>query len=115
MIAIIFEVEPHADKKQHYLDVAADLKPLLETIDGFISVERFQSITNESKMLSLSFFRDEEALNQWRRLEKHRDAQTFGRSSAFKNYRLRVASVMRDYGMNDREQAPTDSRELHDT
>lgn len=114
MIAVIFEVIPHADKKQAYLDMAAEMRPLVEEIDGFLSVERFQSLTNPEKLLSVSFFRDEEALNEWRRLTQHRKAQAVGRRSFFKDYRLRVAHVLRDYGMEDRAEAPADSRELHD-
>lgn len=114
MIAIIFEVEPFPEQKQNYLDIAASLKPLLEEIDGFISVERFQSLTNEGKILSLSLFRDEKAVENWRQLEKHRGAQSKGRSSVFKDYRIRVAGVIRDYGMFDRAQAPDDSRVTHD-
>ncbi|QDG78682.1 antibiotic biosynthesis monooxygenase [Labrenzia sp. PHM005] len=114
MIAVIFEVSPHEDKKQNYLDVAAEMRPLVEEIDGFLSVERFQSLTNPEKLLSLSFFRDETALNEWRQLTQHRKAQAAGRNSYFKDYRLRVCTVLRDYGMEDREQAPADSRALHD-
>jgi len=114
MIAVIFEVLPHAEKKQQYLDIAADLKPILEKIDGFISVERFQSLSNQNKILSLSFFRDEEAVHQWRTRQKHRQAQSAGRDGVFENYRLRVATVIRDYGMFDRDQAPTDSAHIHD-
>ncbi|WP_305984157.1 antibiotic biosynthesis monooxygenase [Roseibium sp. MMSF_3544] len=113
MIAVIFEVIPHADKKQNYLDIAAEMRPLVEEIDGFLSVERFQSLTNPEKLLSLSFFRDEEALNNWRRLTAHRKAQKAGRATIFKDYRLRVAHVLRDYGMEDRDQAPADSREVN--
>ena len=113
MIAIIFEVEPHPEHKQAYLDLAASLRPLLEQIDGFISVERFQSLTNEGKILSLSVFRDEEALDEWRKLHAHRHAQSKGRFEYFKDYRLRVAGVIRDYGMFDRKQAPADSLAAH--
>lgn len=113
MIAIIFEVEPVAEHRDAYLDIAAKLKPELERIDGFISVERFQSITNPGKMLSLSFFRDEAAVKAWRNLESHRRAQEAGRGSLFANYRLRVASILRDYGMNERAEAPGDSVALH--
>lgn len=113
MIAVIFEVEPHRGHKQEYLDLAASLRPLLEQIDGFISVERFQSLTNENKILSLSVFRDEDALAGWRRLHAHRNAQTKGRFEYFRNYRLRVAGVIRDYGMFDRAQAPADSVSAH--
>lgn len=113
MIAVIFEVIPHADKKQNYLDTAAEIRPLLEEIDGFVSVERFQSLSDPEKLLSVSFFRDEEALNEWRRLTAHRKAQQIGRTSYFKGYRLRVAHVLRDYGMDDREAAPSDSLAVH--
>ncbi|MEX3008582.1 antibiotic biosynthesis monooxygenase [Hoeflea sp. TYP-13] len=113
MIAVIFEVEPHPEKRGQYLDIAAALRPELEKIDGFVSVERFQSLTNENRILSLSFFRDDEAIKNWRNLETHRAAQDKGRSELFKNYRLRIAGVMRDYGMIDRDQAPSDSRKIH--
>ena len=114
MIGIIFEVEPHPDKASAYFDMAADLKPVLETMDGFISVERFESLMQPGKYLSLSFWRDEEAVAQWRNVEKHRGAQNAGRSAIFEDYRLRVAHVLRDYGMSDREQAPEDSLAAHD-
>jgi heme-degrading monooxygenase HmoA len=113
MIAIIFEVLPAPGRKQEYLDLAASLKPELERQDGFISIERFSSLTNEGKILSLSFWRDEEAVKRWRRFEDHRQAQARGRGGVFADYRLRVASVLRDYGMNDRAQAPSDSRAAH--
>jgi len=99
MIAVIFEVMPHADKKDAYLAMAAEMRPLVDEIDGFISVERFQSLTNPDKLLSLSFFRDEEALDDWRRLTKHRSAQKAGHEIMFADYRLRIASVIRDYGL----------------
>ena len=111
MIAVIFEVWPADGRKQTYLDIAAKLKPELEQIDGFISIERFQSLTDDSKILSLSFWRDEEAVAAWRRLEPHRAAQARGRDSVFRDYRLRIASVVRDYGMTERAEAPADSRE----
>jgi len=113
MIAIIFEVWPKANHKHQYLDIAASLRPILETIDGFISVERFESLTEPGKMLSLSFFRDEAAIQAWRNLTVHRAAQAKGRTEVFANYRLRVASVIRDYGMQEREQAPRDSLAVH--
>ncbi len=109
MIAVIFEVRPANGRKQQYLDIAASLRPLLEQVDGFISVERFQSLTDEGKILSLSFFRDEAAVSQWRNLEKHRAAQAAGRSGVFEDYRLRVAHVVRDYGMIERDEVPVDS------
>jgi heme-degrading monooxygenase HmoA len=113
MIAVIFEVRPHADGRQEYLDLAAGLRPLLEGVDGFISIERFQSLTDPGKLLSLSFWRDEQAVEAWRRLEPHRAAQAKGRASVFEDYRLRVAGVLRDYGLSERAQAPADSRGFH--
>lgn len=109
MIAVIFELEPREGKLQPYLDIAADLKPRLEQIDGFVSVERFQSLTTPGKYLSLSIWRDEEAVAAWRRQANHRRAQHRGRSEMFAGYRLRVAHVIRDYGMEDRAEAPADA------
>ena len=114
MIAVIFEVLPADGQRQTYLDIAADLRPLLNTIDGFISIERFESLTTPGKVLSLSFWRDEQAVEVWRQVEGHRAAQARGRNEVFGDYRLRVASVLRDYGMFNREQAPVDSRAIHD-
>lgn len=114
MIAVIFEVFPAEGRRDDYLDMAAKMRPMVEEVDGFISVERFQSLTNPEKLLSISFFRDEAALDHWRQLTAHRGAQRAGRGGIFSDYRLRVVSVMRDYGMFDREQAPRDSRDLHD-
>jgi heme-degrading monooxygenase HmoA len=113
MIAVIFEVVPAPGRLQEYMDLAASLRPELEKIEGFISIERFSSMVNEGKIVSLSFWRDEEALTQWRNLERHRLAQGRGRAAVFADYRLRVASVVRDYGLHDREQAPADSRRVH--
>jgi heme-degrading monooxygenase HmoA len=114
MIAVIFEVVPAEGRRDAYLDIAGGLKPLLETMDGFISVERFQSLTDPAKMLSLSFWRDEAAVLAWRNLEPHRAAQTAGRGGVFADYRLRVASVIRDYGLRERNEAPADSRRHHE-
>jgi len=113
MLAVIFEVTPAPGRKEEYLDLAAQLRPELEKIDGFISVERFASLTNGNKLLSLSFWRDEEAVRRWRNLAGHREAQARGRSSVLADYRLRIASVVRDYGMTDRAEAPQDSRSAH--
>jgi heme-degrading monooxygenase HmoA len=110
MLAVIFEVWPHESQRQTYFDLAADLRPLLAGIDGFVSIERFQSLTDPGKILSLSVWRDEAALTAWRNLDRHRGAQARGRSEVFRDYRLRVAGMVRDYGMTDRAQAPTDSR-----
>ena len=113
MIAVIFEVWPEPGRREEYLDLAARLRPLLDQIDGFISIERFESLYEPGKILSVSFWRDEEAIAKWRALEPHRAAQAKGRAGVFKDYRLRVAGILRDYGMFDREQAPRDSRQLH--
>jgi heme-degrading monooxygenase HmoA len=113
MFAVIFEVEPKEGAMASYLEIASDLRSLLETIDGFISIERFSSLTTPGKVLSLSFWRDEAAIAEWRQLEEHRAAQSVGRNDLFANYRLRIASVVRDYGLNERAQAPTDSRLYH--
>ena len=113
MIVIIFESKPHPDQRDRYLDAAARLKPLLADIDGFISVERFQSLTDPDKILSISFWRDEEAVARWRQVEQHRRIQEAGRKAIFADYRLRVASVIRDYGLKDRDEAPADSKAAH--
>jgi len=115
MIAVIFEVIPADGRQEEYLDHAARLRPELEKIDGFISVERFQSLTEPGKILSLSFFRDEAAVTRWRNHERHRATQAAGRGGIFKNYRLRIGAVVRDYGMTERrEQAPQDSQQRYD-
>jgi heme-degrading monooxygenase HmoA len=114
MIAVIFEIWPKAEHRELYFDLAAELKPILQEIDGFISVERFASLSTEGKYLSLSFWRDEAAVRAWRTNAAHRPAQQAGRGGIFADYRLRVASVVRDYGMNERAQAPEDSRAIHD-
>src|SRR5580704_1473803 len=110
MHAVIFEVWPKEEGRQEYLDIAAALRPRLEAIDGFVSVERFESLSEKSKILSLSFWRDDAAIAEWRRIEAHRIAQAKGRGELFRVYRLRIAGVIRDYGMNDRAEAPADSR-----
>ena len=115
MIAVIFEVTAADGRTDDYLDAAAHLKPLLSEADGFISIERFQSLTQPGKLLSLSFWRDEAAVRQWRNIEQHRKVQAAGRAGIFADYRLRVAEVLRDYGMSDREQAPADSKAVHST
>jgi heme-degrading monooxygenase HmoA len=113
MIAVIFEVDPAEGQRDTYLDIAERLKPELEAIDGFISVERFESLANPGKVLSLSFFRDEAAVAAWRNTGDHRCAQAAGRGGVFAGYRLRVARVLRDYGLEEREEAPKDSRAAH--
>jgi heme-degrading monooxygenase HmoA len=115
MIAVIFEVIPNEGKKDEYLDIAAKLRPELDKIDGFISIERFQSFSNPDKVLSLSFWRDEESIQKWRNIEMHRFAQAKGRNEVFKDYHLRIATVVRDYGMFDRKETPQDSSEFHDS
>jgi heme-degrading monooxygenase HmoA len=111
MIAVIFEVAPR--RRDAYLALAAELRPLLDGIDGFISIERFQSLADPTKLVSLSFWRDEAAVAQWRNLPEHRAAQTAGRHGILRDYRLHIARVVRDYGMTEREQAPRDSQEAH--
>jgi heme-degrading monooxygenase HmoA len=113
VIAVIFEVVPSGDGRERYLELAAELAPHLAAVDGFISIERFVSLSDPNRLVSLSFWRDEDAVAVWRDLELHRAAQTAGRSGVFDAYRLRVASVLRDYGLMDREQAPADSRSRH--
>jgi heme-degrading monooxygenase HmoA len=114
MIAVIFEVWPADGRKDDYLDLAAALRAELLETDGFISIERFQSLTDPKKLLSLSFWRDEEAVRRWRNSENHRRSQAAGRGGIFADYRLRIASVIRDYGMSERDEAPADSRLRHD-
>lgn len=113
MVAVLFEAFPAKGKWDEYMDIAAKLRPELNQIEGFISIERFQSVHNPQKVLSLSFWKNEESIRQWRNIELHRIAQKEGRSSIFDNYRLRVATVQRDYGMTEREQAPGDSKTIH--
>lgn len=113
MIAVIFEVIPGEGQTDPYLDMATKMRPLAEAIPGFISVERFQSLTNPGKLLSLSFWEDEAAVIRWRQLSQHRGAQKAGREVMFDDYRLRVVSVIRDYGKHEREEAPEDSRAVH--
>jgi heme-degrading monooxygenase HmoA len=113
VIAVIFEVEPHPERKEAYLEAAAAMRSLLDGIDGFVSIERFASLTQPGKILSLSFWRDEESVRRWRSLDAHRRMQAKGRGDMFADYRLRVAHVVRDYGMHEREQAPADSRAVH--
>lgn len=113
MIAVIFEVLPGEGQRDAYLDAAAALRRHLDTIDGFVSIERFESLSQPGKLLSLSFWRDEDAVKHWRTLDEHRHMQRAGRSHMFADYRLRVAGVVRDYGLLDRAQAPEDSRALH--
>jgi heme-degrading monooxygenase HmoA len=113
MIAVIFEVVPQPSRLQDYLYAAAQLRPQLEAVDGFVSIERFASLTESGKILSLSFWRDEEAVRAWRTSALHRHFQAQGRAGIFVDYRLRVATVMRDYGLGERNEAPDDSRQAH--
>lgn len=113
MIAVLFEVDIMFGQQQAYLDAAAALRPQLEHLDGFISIERFESLAQKGKVLSLSYWRDETAIAQWRNLEVHRQTQSLGRREIFSDYRIRVAQVMRDYGMYQRQQAPPDSNGVH--
>lgn len=114
MIAVIFEVEPADGRRDEYLSIAADLRLLLDDIDGFISIERFESMSHPGRILSLSFWRDDAAVEAWRNIDEHRVAQSAGREGIFADYRLRVAEVMRDYGLDERTECPADSRAVHE-
>src|SRR5688500_13902676 len=113
MIAVIFELTAAPGRRQEYLDLAAGLADDVKNFDGFISIERFQSLADPEKVVSISFWRDEEAVRKWRNLQKHREAQAKGRGGVFKSYRLRVAQVLRDYTLEERKQAPEDSQKAH--
>ena len=113
MIAVIFEFTPAEGRTAEYFDFATALREELDRVDGFVSIERFESVTTPGKFVSLSFWRDEDAVRAWRNIEGHRRAQAAGRGGVFGDYRLRVASVIRDYGMRERDGAPPDSRERH--
>ena len=113
MMAVIFEVWPAEGQRDTYLQMAAVLREDLLKMDGFVSIDRFESLYEPGKMLSLSFWRDEASLAAWRALDAHRRAQRAGRSDVFGDYRLRIASVVRDYGMDERAEAPSDSRGVH--
>ncbi|MGI3185962.1 antibiotic biosynthesis monooxygenase family protein [Nioella aestuarii] len=113
MIAVIFEVIPAEGQRDRYLDIAAGLRAELDAVEGFLSVERFESLTEPGKLLSLSFFENEAAVVRWRTLHQHRSAQAAGRGGVFRDYRLRVAHVVRDYGLTDRNEAPEDSRAVN--
>ena len=113
MIAVLFEVTLQPEQRSTYLDLAAQLRTELETMEGFVSIERFQSLAHPGKLLSLSFWQDEAAVARWRNRPDHRSAQAAGRHSVFSDYRLRVAAVLRDYGLHERAQAPADARAVH--
>ena len=113
MIAVLFEAWPAPGQQARYLDLAMALKPELNQIDGFLSIERFESLSEPGKLLSLSFWRDDAAVTVWRNSALHRATQAEGRQGVFSNYRIRIADVTRDYGMNDRAEAPQDSRAAH--
>lgn len=106
MMAVIFEVWPAEGRREAYFDLAKTLRPELEKIDGFISIERFGSLVEDGKILSLSFWRDEDSVKRWRTHLEHKAAQDAGRGGIFKDYRLRVAHIVRDYGMHARNEAP---------
>jgi len=106
MIAVLFEAWPEPGQHDRYFELAAALRPELDAIDGFLGIERFESLAEPGKLLSLSWWRDEAAIAAWRSAEHHRAAQAEGRATVFRDYRLRIATVVRDYGMHDRAQAP---------
>jgi heme-degrading monooxygenase HmoA len=113
MIAVIFELTAAPGRRQEYLDLAAGLADEVKNFDGFVSIERFQSLSDPEKVVSISYWRDEQAVRNWRNVQKHREAQAKGRGGIFSSYRLRVCSVMRDYTLDERGQAPEDSRKAH--
>ena len=113
MLAVIFEVSLTEGKEEEYLDIATKLRQHLKDVDGFVSIERFKSLSEEGKILSLSYWEDEASIQNWRNLEAHRSAQKKGRSDIFSDYRLRVCEVVRDYSMENRDDAPVDSKEIH--
>ena len=113
MIAVIFEFTAAEGRRQEYLDIAAALNSEVQKFDGFVSIERFQSISDPQRFVSLSFWRDEKAVRSWRNVQKHREAQAKGRGGIFSGYRLRVCNVLRDYGMQERSEAPKDSQRIH--
>lgn len=113
MIAVLFEAVPGKGKWDDYMNLAAGLKPELSKIEGFISIERFQSVSNPEKVLSLSFWKNDQSINEWRNVELHRQAQAEGRNSIFDDYRIRIASVFRDYSLTERMQAPEDSKTIN--
>ena len=113
MIAVIFEFTPAEGRKQEYFDLVSGLKPELDKAEGFVSIERFESLTTPGKFVSLQCWRDEASVSKWRNVQKHREAQAKGRGGIFASYRLRIASVIRDYTLGERSQAPSDSRSLH--
>ena len=113
MIAVIFEFTPAPGRFAEYMDLVGRLKPELEQAEGFISLERFESITAPGKFVSLQFWRDEESVRRWRNLQQHREAQKKGRGGIFASYRLRIAGVLRDYTMDQRDEAPRDSVAAH--
>ena len=114
MVVVIFELWVAEGRTREYFDLAASLRSELEQIDGFVSIERFESVTTPGKFVSLSFWRDEESVSRWRNVEEHRRAQALGRGGIFADYRLRVASIIRDYGLHTRDEVPADNRGLHD-
>jgi heme-degrading monooxygenase HmoA len=113
MIAVIFEFTAAEGRFADYKALAEALGDEVRTFDGFVSIERFQSIGDPARFVSLSFWRDEDAVRNWRNVRKHREAQAKGRRGIFSAYRLRVCSVIRDYGMQQRGEAPKDSVALH--
>jgi heme-degrading monooxygenase HmoA len=113
LITVIFEFTPHEGKFPDYMQVVDTLREDLAKADGFIQLERFESVTNKGKFLSLQYWRDEASVNKWRNLQKHREAQKHGRASVFKDYRITICSVLRDYRMHEREQVPADSQKVH--
>ena len=113
MIAVIFEFSAAPGRRDDYLELAAMLGAEVKDFDGFLGIERFQSLSAPERYVSLSFWRDEDSVRRWRNVQKHREAQAKGRRGIFSAYRLRVCQVLRDYGMQERGEAPRDSVAAH--
>lgn len=115
MIVMIFEYTVIEEQMDNYLHESTELRRHLGKIDGFISVERFSSSTTPGKFLAIGYFETEDAVRQWRNLPEHRRAQTLGRKRFFSGYRLVMAEAIRDYTHDMRDQAPGDSRSVHES
>lgn len=111
-IVVLFEVKPTKEGMKRYLELAGKLKPFLNGFEGFVSAERFTSISEDGKLLSMNIWESEEALSRWRNVVEHRMSQAEGRDKLFESYKITVCNVIREYGMNNREFAPSDSNDF---
>ena len=96
MFSVIFEVNRKPERKDEYLDLAKQLKPVLQKIDGFIDNERFESQIKQGWLLSHSTWRDEKSVIRWRTEGEHHQVQKRGRFDIFRDYHLRVGDVVSD-------------------